>query len=288
MRITKQKLYSEIKAYLIITLGLFLNAFAWTAFLIPSKVVGGGISGIGTLIYYATGFPVGVTFLIVNVFLIIIGLKVLGKGFGVKTVYGVIGLSVFLSLLQSIIKEPIVNDRFMAAIIGGMIGGASIGMIFTQGGSTGGTDIIAMIINKYRNVSPGRILLYIDLVIISSSYILFQSLEIMVYGYVSMGVASYAVDLLLIGSRQSVQVFIFSKKNSEVADMIGNELKRGVTILNGKGWFTKEEQEIVLVILRKHELQQVMRHIKEIDRDAFISIGNVTGVYGKGFEPIKY
>ncbi len=288
MKLTKQKLYSEIKAYLIITLGLFLNAFAWTAFLIPSKVVGGGISGIGTLIYYATGFPVGVTFLIVNVFLIIIGLKVLGKGFGVKTVYGVIGLSVFLSLLQSIIKEPIVNDRFMAAIIGGMIGGASIGMIFTQGGSTGGTDIIAMIINKYRNVSPGRILLYIDLVIISSSYILFQSLEIMVYGYVSMGVASYAVDLLLIGSRQSVQVFIFSKKNSEVADMIGNELKRGVTILNGKGWFTKEEQEIVLVILRKHELQQVMRHIKEIDRDAFISIGNVTGVYGKGFEPIKY
>lgn len=288
MKLTKQKLYSEIKAYLIITLGLFLNAFAWTAFLIPSKVVGGGISGIGTLIYYATGFPVGITFLIVNVFLIIIGLKVLGKGFGVKTVYGVIGLSVFLSLLQSIIKEPIVNDRFMAAIIGGMIGGASIGMIFTQGGSTGGTDIIAMIINKYRNVSPGRILLYIDLVIISSSYILFQSLEIMVYGYVSMGVASYAVDLLLIGSRQSVQVFIFSKKNSEVADMIGNELKRGVTILNGKGWFTKEEQEIVLVILRKYELQQVMRHIKEIDRDAFISIGNVTGVYGKGFEPIKY
>jgi uncharacterized membrane-anchored protein YitT (DUF2179 family) len=288
MKLIKQKIYSEIKAYLIITLGLFLNAFAWTAFLIPSKVVGGGISGIGTLIYYATGFPVGITFLIVNVFLIIIGLKVLGKGFGVKTVYGVIGLSVFLSLLQSIIKEPIVNDRFMAAIIGGMIGGASIGMIFTQGGSTGGTDIIAMIINKYRNVSPGRILLYIDLVIISSSYILFQSLEIMVYGYVSMGVASYAVDLLLIGSRQSVQVFIFSKKNSEVADMIGNELKRGVTILNGKGWFTKEEQEIVLVILRKYELQQVMRHIKEIDRDAFISIGNVTGVYGKGFEPIKY
>lgn len=283
----KKELLSNIRAYALITIGLFLNAFSWTGFLIPSKIVGGGVSGIGTLVFYATGFPVGVTFLIVNVFLVILAIRILGASFGIKTIYAIIVLSGALSLLQLFIHEPIVKDKFMAAIIGGIIGGFSIGLVFTQGGSTGGTDIIAMIINKYRNISPGRILLSLDVVIISCSYILFQSLEIIVYGYVTMAVASYTIDMLLMGSKQSVQLFIFSKNYELIADKISKEVGRGVTVFKGKGWYTKEESDIIMVIVRKYETQRVFKIVKELDNNAFISVANVMGVYGKGFDVIK-
>ncbi len=284
----KNPFWKGLQSYSIITFALFVNALAWTAFLLPSEIVGGGVTGASALLYYATGIPVAVTFFLTNLVLIIFGIKSLGFGFGVKTVYSAGVLSLFFAILQPLITEPIVDDRFMSAIIGGIMGGASVGLVFTQGGSTGGTDIIAMIINKYRNISHGRIILYLDLVIISSSYLLFQSLEVMVYGYVTMAVASYSIDMLLMGHRRSVQLFIFSPKYEEIAEHIANDIGRGVTLLNGQGWYSKEKSAVLMVVVRRHETSIVFRSIKAIDPDAFISVSNVMGVYGKGFDPIKY
>ncbi len=280
--------WSVIRSYGIITIALFANALAWTAFLLPSEIVGGGITGLSALIYYATDIPVAIPFFIMNVILLAVGIKSLGLGFGIKTIYGAVVLSIFFGILQPLITVPIVDDRFMSAILGGILGGASVGLVFTQGGSTGGTDIIAMIINKYRNISHGRIILYLDLIIISSSYFLFQSLEVMVYGYVTMAVASYSIDMLLMGHRRSVQLFIFSPKYELIAERIANDIGRGVTLLNGQGWYSKEESAVLVVIVKRHESSMVFRTIKEVDPEAFITVANVMGVYGKGFDPIKY
>ena len=287
VNIKKHLNYRTIRTHLIITFGLLLTAVAWTAFLIPAKITGGGITGVSTLIFYASGFPLGVSYLIINSILILFAIKILGKDFGVKTVFSVIVMSALFSVLQQYITKPIVNDTFLSTVLGGILGGAGIGIVFSQGGSTGGTDIIAMIINKYRNISPGRIILYIDVFIIASSYLIFQSLEKIVYGYVAMGITSYTIDLLFTGSKQSVQIFIFSKKYNEIADRIGREVQRGVTIIDGKGWYTGEQTKILLVMVKKPEASQIFRIIKEMDKDAFMSVNNVMGVYGKGFETIR-
>jgi uncharacterized membrane-anchored protein YitT (DUF2179 family) len=276
-----------VRSHLIITFGLLLNALAWTAFLIPAKITGGGITGVSTLIFYGTGFPLGVSYLIINAVLILISIKILGTNFGVKTIFSVVVLSFLLSLLQRYITKPIVSDIFLSTVIGGILGGAGIGIVFSQGSSTGGTDIIAMIINKYRNINPGRVILYLDIFIIASSFLLFQSIEKIVYGYVAMGLTSYTIDLLFTGSKQSVQMFIFSKKYDEIADRIGKELGRGITIIDGKGWYTGEQTKVLLVMVKKPEASQIFRIIKEIDQSAFMSVNNVMGVYGQGFERIR-
>lgn len=276
-----------LKEYTIITLALFVDSLAWTAFIIPSKIVGGGVAGIGTIIYFTTGIPVAVPLLIINAFLILLGIKMLGKSFGIKTIYCILVLSGFMAIQQYYITEPVVPEKFMAAIIGGVLSGVSIGLIFSQGGSTGGTDILAMIINKYRNISQGRIILYFDLFIIASAYFIFYSIETVVYGYVVMVAISYAIDVYLTGTKRSIQMMIFSKENKKIADKIGTEIGRGVTFLKGKGWYSGQETEIVMVVARKYDSPAIFRAIKEIDPDAFISMGSVTGVYGEGFDKLR-
>ena len=165
-----------LRTHIVITFGLLLTAIGWTAFLIPAKITGGGITGVSTLIFFGSGFPLGISYLIINSVLIVFAVKILGRSFGVKTIFSVVVLSVLFSLLQQLITKPIINDVFLSTVLGGILGGAGVGIVFTQGGSTGGTDIIAMIINKYRNISPGRIILYLDVFIIASSYLIFQSL----------------------------------------------------------------------------------------------------------------
>jgi len=230
-----------IRDYAFITLGLFINALGWTAFLIPAEITGGGVTGVATLIFYASKFPVGISYLVINIILVIISMKHLGKAFGIKTIYATVILAIFLSVLSGIIKEPIVDENFMAAVIGGILAGAGVGLVFSQGGSTGGTDIIAMIINKYRNISPGKIILYLDIIIISSSFFIFKSIEKIVYGYVTMAITAYTIDMILTGAKRTVQLFIFSKHYEEIANRVGREIRRGITILDGKGWYSKKE-----------------------------------------------
>lgn len=281
------KMATLIKDYLIITFGLLLFAMGWLLFLIPAEITGGGISGVAAVVFFATKIPVSITFLVINAVLVLIAIKILGASFGIKTIYSIGVLTLFFALFQNILKEPIVDDMFLSAVLGGMSGGIGLGIVFSRGGSTGGTDIFAMIVNKYRNISPGRIIMLCDVVIIASSYFVFQSPEKLVYGYVSMWVVSYSLDSFLTGANRSAQMFIISKKYNEIAEFINKEAVRGVTLLDGSGWYTKEETKVIMSVVRKKETGAIFRKIKEIDPDAFISMGSVMGVYGQGFEKLR-
>ena len=277
----------QLKSYFIIAFGLFVGSVGWTGFLIPSEIVGGGVTGIATIIYFVTGFKVGYSVFLINGLLLLLAVRVLGFGFGLKTIFATVVLSFFLWFLQSIITEPLVSDRFMCAIIGGIMAGASAGIILSQGGSTGGTDIIAMMINKYRNYSPGQLLLTLDLVIISSSYFLSNSIEQVVYGFVAMGVSAYCVDMVIEGSKQSVQIFIFTKKYDEMRKEIIIDLNQGLTELQAKGGYSQDDVKVFMLLAKKKDSQAILKMVKIVDPDAFISMGSVMGVYGQGFDKIK-
>ena len=281
------KMATLIKDYLIITFGLLLFAMGWLLFLVPAEITGGGISGVAAVVFFATKIPISITFLVINAILVLVAIKILGASFGIKTIYSIAVITLFFALFQNILKEPIVDDMFLSAVLGGMSGGIGLGIVFSRGGSTGGTDIFAMIVNKYRNISPGRIIMLCDVVIIASSYFVFQSPEKLVYGYVSMWVVSYSLDAFLTGANRSAQMFIISKKYNEIAEFINMEAVRGVTLLDGSGWYTKEETKVIMSVVRKKETGAIFRKIKEIDPDAFISMGSVMGVYGQGFEKLR-
>lgn len=295
----KKKVLSTLKSYAIITLGLILYVVAWTVFIIPHHLVGGGVTGISAVIQYCTGFHVSYSFFIINTILLLIALKVLGPAFGVKTVYAMVVTTILLRVAPMLIPEDFIqiiaieNGKLLSVILGGALSALGISLTFSQGGSSGGTDIIALMINKYRAISPGRILLILDIFIIGSSLIVptegswGQRIANLVYGYVMAGVFSYALDLFVSGSKQSVQILIFSKKYEKIADRITNELHRGVTSLDGKGWYTKDDATVLVVVARKHELKFLLNLIKEEDPQAFLSVGSVTGVYGTGFDVIK-
>ncbi|MDR3227385.1 MAG: YitT family protein [Prevotellaceae bacterium] len=290
--------FNYIKTYFLITLGLLLYVTGWVVFLIPNGIVGGGVSGVGTIIYYATGFPVGYTYFILNSILLMMSIKVLGKSFAIKTIVATVIVTILFELIPRVLAnipngtdfgKTFYNDNgpLMCAIMGGIFSGAGIAITFAQGGSTGGTDIVALLINKYRNVTPGRIILYIDLVIIASSYFVSYNFVKVMYGYILIAVLSSTLDFLLSGSKQSVQIFIFSKKYEELADRISNELHRGVSVMNTTGWFTKEESKVLMVVVKKYQSNELYRLIKEVDKNAFITVASVMGGFGKGFEQIK-
>ncbi len=292
-----------VREYLLITMGLLLYTLGWTLFLIPQEITGGGASGMGALVYYLTGFPVGASFLIINVVLIAIAMKIIGANFGVKTIIAVALASAFLAVEQFLQQMyipngllPGVENRFLATILGGVFSGVGIGMAFSAGGSTGGTDIIAMIINKYRNVSPGKAILLADAIIITSAFFVLadeahpleQRLESLVFGFVVMGITGYTIDAYLSGLKQSMQAMVFSKKYEEIAERITTEMGRGATILEGKGWYSKESQKILMVVVRKNEIGDLYRIVKEVDEEAFTSVASVMGVFGKGFDQIRH
>ena len=307
MAMNKKSVLTIFKEYSLITLGILLYVTGWSVFLVPNNLVGGGVSGVASIIQYGTrGFiKIGTTYFVINAILLVIALFTLGKSFGGKTVFAVILASVGLNVFQDLIPAEIIqtlavdNGKLMSTIMGGIMVGVGIGLTMSQGGSSGGTDIIALIVNKYRNVSPGRMILLMDVVIILSSMLVpsytadgallpwTEKVTTVVYGFILVMVNSTVIDLYLSGSRQSVQVFILSKKYEQIADTITHELRRGVTVLDGKGWYTKHSTEVLMVITRKTDLSILLRAIKSIDPDAFLSVSSVTGVYGKGFDQIK-
>jgi uncharacterized membrane-anchored protein YitT (DUF2179 family) len=290
----QQKYFNMLKDYATISFGLIIYVFGWVAFIIPNGIVGGGISGIGALIFYATGFNVSYTYLLANIFLLLLGVKVLGKNFGAKTVYGILFSSLLFYVLPMITPDALIaqvqseKNLLLWALIGGVFEGTGIGIAFTRGGNTGGTDIIALMVNKFKHINPGRVLLYCDIVIIGSSIFLPErTILSMLYGGIMVSVSTYVIDALLVGSKQSLQVLIFSEKYESIAQKISDALGRGMTILYAKGWYTQKERNVLLVVVRKYEVNTVYRIIKEVDKDAFISTSSVTGVFGEGFEPIK-
>lgn len=307
MGISAKSVFRTGKEYLIITVGLLLYVLGWSIFLVPNNLVGGGVTGIASIVQYATGGAVriGWTYFAINAVLLVIALKTLGKSFGGKTIYAVILCSFGLNFFQKVIPQEFIqtmaldNGKLMCTIIGAIMTGVGIGISMSQGGSTGGTDIIALIVNKYRGVSPGRMILCTDAVIILSSLVVpsympdgtllpfTEKVTTVVYGFVLITLVSTALDMVLSGSKQSVQLFILSKKYAEIADAITNDLHRGVTVLDGKGWYTKQPMEVLMVLTRKADLNIMLRYIRTIDPDVFMSVSSVTGVYGKGFDALK-
>lgn len=287
------KVFKLIKTYLILTIGVFLYAFSWIAFIIPKGIAGGGVTGVSSIIYYATDglLPISLSYLVINVALITIGTIILGKGFGFKTIYCILCASLMFEVLPQfewITTLSDIPDKFINAIIGGALSAFGIAAIFMQGGSTGGTDIIAIVLSKYRDSSPGKIFMYCDLIIIGSILVLpGKGLQDVVYGYIVMVSFTYLLDQLLTGAKQSVQIIIFSSKYKEIGDMLITSMDRGVTALDSVGWYSQQEGKVLIVIARKQQLPQITASIKEVDHKAFISVSSVMGVYGEGFEKVK-
>ncbi len=279
----------DLRDYLIITIGLVVYSIGLTGFLIPNKIVTGGLAGISLLIRYSTGVPVWVTTLIVNLVLMVFAWFILGKRFVFNTLFGAFGLTIAIGIAEKYITGAILPnvDPLMASIIGAICCGVGLGLVYSMNSTTGGTDIVGAIITKYRYISMGRGLMYVDIIIISSSWFLFQSLEKIIYGLIVIAVLYYAVDMIISGARQSVQFFIFSNKYEEIASHINSELNRGCTIIDGVGSYTQQPQKVLIVLARKTESTSIFRIVKRIDMNAFISQSNVVGVYGKGFDQMK-
>ena len=293
------------KEYALVTLGVVSYALGWSIFLLPNNLIGGGVSGFASILFYATGLPMGVTYFILNIILLLVGTKILGTGFGGKTIYAIFMTSIMLAVMPKIIPADFIhefalsNGKLICTFLGGIIAGVGIGLSISQGGSTGGTDIVALLWCKFHSASPGRVILIIDVGIILSSLLfpsytetgellpLTEKLAVVVYGLIQVTVSGYAIDMYLSGSKQSVQAFIFTKKVQEMADAIAFDMKRGVTILPAKGWYSKEDKNVLMVVTRKTDLNLLLRYVKTIDPDAFLSVSSVMGVYGQGFDTIK-
>lgn len=287
MTFSKTNMWRTTRDYVFITFGMALYAFGFCGFILPEKVVIGGLAGIGTIVYFVTGIPVAITQYALNLLLLAIAYKVVGKKFVMGTIYGATMISVFVAIFQPLLADGFTHEPFMNVVIGGICAGLGVGIAFTHNGSSGGTDIVAAMVSKYTNVSIGRTMLYTDVFIISSSYFIFKQIDLVVYGFVVLVLVSYVADMVINTNRQAVQFTIFSTKWEEIATAINNEAKRGCTVLSGMGWYSKKEVKVLLVMCRKIESVTISRIIKSIDPLAFTTQANVNGVYGKGFDELK-
>lgn len=293
--ILNNKYLNTAKQIFAIAIGLLVNVMAWQFFILPHHITGGGATGIAVIVFYATkgAIPVSVTYLAINVVLLLVAFKIVDKQFTLRTILGVGFMTLWFAIPMNDIFESIAGEKFpafdpfMSVIIAGVAEGFGMAIAFTNNGSTGGSDIIAKIINKYRDITLGRALIFIDIVIICSSiFVKGTSIESVVYGLVFMVIAYGSMDIYINGIRQSVQFFIYTKKPEEIAEAISAEAHRGVTLLHAEGWYSKSEMQVVTVLVRKHESPHIFKIVKGIDPEAFISQIAAIGVYGRGFDSI--
>lgn len=306
---------TTLKEYLLMLVGMFLYSFGWICCILPANAAGGGATGLSLLIYHITGgvLSIGTMVLIINAILLIIAGFVVGWNFGIKTIYCVLSMSVIMHFLQMwfttpngwiaeiIVARDALNvpdgtiidlfnlkNRLLSAILGGICSGVGVAMCFQQGGSTGGSDIVVMIVNKFYTISYGKFIRYTDSVIIGSAIFLPDvGIDGVIYGFVMVAVFSYTVDMILSGNQQSSQIFIIGKDYKAIANAINNEAKRGATVIDAMGWYSKDNSKIVMCVCRKRDLAMVLKVVREVDPEAFITIGSVMGVYGKGFEALN-
>ena len=285
----RKKLGREAKDYLAITFGLICYSLGWAAFLLPYQITTGGVTGIAAIIYYATGVEIQVSYFVINAVFLGFALKILGPKFSIKTVYAIFMLTFLLWFFQMLLKDDEgrlpqllgTGQDFMACVIGAGMLGFGVGIVFCNNGSTGGTDIIAWIINKYKDVTLGRMMMYCDIVIISSCYFIFHDWRRVLF------IMSIVIDYVVNSARQSVQFLIFSKQYEKIAQAIATEIDRGVTLLDGQGWYSKQEVKVIVVLAKKSPSLDIFRLVKDIDPNAFVSQSNVVGVYGEGFDKLK-
>ena len=287
------KFLTTVWDYFLMTVGSLIFCMAWTSIIIPTGLASGGLTGLCTIIQYATNgaIPIGWTYPIINIGLLIVGFLTLGRAFGIKTIYVIILTSVLFEVLP---KFPVlechdfVNDKLIGALVGAALESVGLGLVLLRGGSSGGTDIVAMMINKYWPVSPGRVYLFTDIFIIASMlFVPDKGIIDVVYAYVIMLGFSFGIDLVLLGNKSSVQILVFSAKYAEIADHMINDVHRGVTALQSVGWYSQKESKVLLIVSRKHQMNDVIHEIKTIDPKAFISVSTAMSVFGEGFEEVK-
>lgn len=288
-----------VKDLVLITLGVAVYAFAWTGIINPANGMGGGATGFARLVCELTGgingggIPIGVTFFIFNAVFLIICVLLLGAKFGIKTIYAIFMTSVLMTIFEGIIPAEgifpaLAEDKLLSSILGGVVMGIGVASCLLMGGSTGGSDLIAMIVTRYFNLSYSQVVVFVDIFIIGASYFVFGgNIMITIYGFITTAVFGYASNMVLSGDKQSLQIFVFSKDYNTIADVVSTKLERGVTLLNGTGYYSKQDVKIVMIVCRKSELGMMMRAIKGVDSSAFISVANVMGVYGEGFDKYK-
>ena len=302
MTVDHQIIWNETKDYIFITLGLLLYAFAFTVFLMPYEIVTGGVTGMSAIVYYATGFKIENTYMLINISLLIVALRILGFKFMLKTIYAIFALYFMLKFAQILMPKDEAGNfirvmgegqEFMSLLVGCCLTGTSLAIVFLNNGSTGGTDIIAACVNKYHNMSLGQVLMAVDFLIIGSCFFfpqfgdLVNRIHKIMFGLCTMVIENFMLDYVMNRRRQSVQFMVFSKKYQEIADAIGTQMDHGVTILDGHGWYTGQEVKVLCILARKNESVTMQRLIKMIDPNAFVSQSPVIGVYGEGFDEMK-
>lgn len=291
----KQKVWTFFKDFFLINLGMAVYSFGWAVFLLPYHITTGGMAGMAAILQYATGFPMQYTILMVNAVLLMLAWWQLGAKFAIKTAYAVFALSFYLQLGQDLMTDDAGNlfqvleegQDSMACILGAVFNGVGIGMVFLTGGSTGGWDIVAALVNKYRNISLGRVMLYLDFFVIASCWPLFQEWRMVVFGYVTLVVYTFALDMLINSSRQDVQFTIYSNQHDKLCEEIRRRTGHTMTLICGEGGYTRSEMRIIVVIVHKRESVTVLRLVHEIDPAAFVTQHRVEGAYGLGFNAIK-
>ena len=293
--ISCRRIWEFVVDFLAINLGMAVYSLGWAAFLLPYHITTGGMAGMFAIVYYVTGFPMSYAILIANGILLVFALWQLGWKFTIKTAYAVLALSAYLQLgqdmmtaddgtLMQLLGE---GQDSMACVLGAVLNGLGIGIVFLSGGSTGGWDVIAAIINKYRNVSLGRVLLYLDFLVIASCWPIFHDWRMVVFGYVTLAIYTYVLDMLVNSARQDVQFIIFTNKPDEICQRIITETCHSVTSMNGEGYYSRQSIKVLITIVHKRESVTILRMIKETDPDAFVSQSRAEGVYGNGFKAIK-
>ena len=293
--ISYHRIWEFVVDFLAINLGMAVYSLGWAAFLLPYHITTGGMAGMFAIVYYVTGFPMSYAILIANGILLVFALWQLGWKFTIKTAYAVLALSAYLQLGQDMMTADDgtmmqllgEGQDSMACVLGAVLNGLGIGIVFLSGGSTGGWDVIAAIINKYRNVSLGRVLLYLDFLVIASCWPIFHDWRMVVFGYVTLAIYTYVLDMLINSARQDVQFIIFTTKPDEISQRIITETCHSVTSMNGEGYYSHQSIKVLITIVHKQESVTILRMIKETDPDAFVSQSRAEGVYGNGFKAIK-
>lgn len=283
------KILSTLWDYALISVGSLIFCLAWTSFVIPNGLSSGGLTGLCTIIQYGVGIPIGITYPVINIALLLLGFLVLGKGFGIKTIYVIALTSVLFDVLPMFPQLQVhMDEKLLVALVGAAMESVGIGLVMLRGGSTGGTDIIAMVINKYWPISVGRVYLVTDIFIILSILLVpDKGVVDVIYAYIMMICFSFGIDFVLLGNKSSVQILVFSSRYQEIADHVIHNVDRGVTALQSVGWYSQKESKVLMIIARKAEMNGIINEIRGIDKRAFISVSSAMSVFGEGFEEVK-
>lgn len=300
--VQNEKLFSSkwFKAYALITVGSFILAAGFVFFINPYNIVPGGVYGIGIVVhrltaglipFWPTGIPIGLFGLVLNIPLTIVGIKILGPKFGVKTVVGFVLTSVFMDLLTMVVGETdplkLSGEIFMSSIFGGVLIGFGLGLIFKSKATSGGSDIVAMIIGKYTGLPLGQLMIYVDSVIVLFALFVFQDWKIPMYSWIVIFVTGKVIDITMQGMAYDKSVFIISKEFELIRNKIIHDLERGGTYIPGKGMFNDADKTIIFTVLNRRELAIVQEYIHQVDPDAFVIITDANEILGEGFKSLR-